>query len=230
MERNEEIAMSKLGKVKDGPVKVYEVYPSEEPGNTWKRLVSVDGKRLSEAELEKNDKVHQKHILERLNESPEKKAKRAREQARERAEDQREIDEIFAVYAITLVGREVVDGHPTILAALEPRRDYKPRTDEGKLMTKIRARAWIHEHEHQIVRVEIEALDDIGFGMGVIAKVYKGTVGEFVRTKVNGEVWLPARARFTAKGRALFRKFAVDSVTEWWDYKKFSVSTTEETR
>ena len=230
MERNEEIAMSKLGKVKDGPVKVYEVYPSEEPGNTWKRLVSVDGKRLSEAELEKNDKVHQKHILERLNESPEKKAKRAREQARERAEDQREIDEIFAVYAITLVGREVVDGHPTILAALEPRRDYKPRTDEGKLMTKIRARAWIHEHEHQIVRVEIEALADIGFGMGVIAKVYKGTVGEFVRTKVNGEVWLPARARFTAKGRALFRKFAVDSVTEWWDYKKFSVSTTEETR
>jgi hypothetical protein len=230
MERNEEIAMSKLGKVKDGPVKVYEVYPSEEPGNTWKRLVSVDGKRLSEAELEKNDKVHQKHILERLNESPEKKAKRAREQARERAEDQREIDEIFAVYAITLVGREVVDGHPTVLAALEPRRGYKPRTDEGKLMTKIRARAWIHEHEHQIVRVEIEALDDIGFGMGVIAKVYKGTVGEFVRTKVNGEVWLPARARFTAKGRALFRKFAVDSVTEWWDYKKFSVSTTEETR
>jgi hypothetical protein len=54
-------------------------------------------------------------------------------------------------------------------------------------------------------------------------------VGEFVRTKVNGEVWLPARARVTAKGRALFRKFAIDSVIEWWDYKKFSVSTTEET-
>ena len=55
MERREEITMSKLGKVKDGPVKVYEVYPSEEPGNTWKRLISVDGKPLSAAELEKND-------------------------------------------------------------------------------------------------------------------------------------------------------------------------------
>ena len=41
--------------MKDGPVKVYEVYPSEEPGNTWKRLVSVDGKPLRAAELEKND-------------------------------------------------------------------------------------------------------------------------------------------------------------------------------
>ncbi len=108
--------------------------------------------------------------------------------------------------------REAVDGYPTILAVLEPRRDYKARTDEGKMMKKIRARAWIHETEYQIVRVEIEALQDIGVGLGVIGKLYKGTVGEFERTKVNGEVWLPARARFTAKGRALFRKFAIDSV------------------
>ena len=222
--------MSKLGKVKDGPVKVYEVYPSEEPGNLYKRLVSVDGKPLSAAELARNDTVHQKDIFARLNESPAKKAKRAREAAKERAEEQREIAEIFAVYDITLIRREVVNGYPTILAALEPRRAYKARTDEGKVMKKIRARAWIHEAEHQIVRVETEALDDIGFGLGVIGKLYKGTVGEFVRTKVNGEVWLPARVRFTAKGRALFRKFAIDSVTEWWDYKKFSVSTTEETR
>ncbi len=190
----------------------------------------MDGKPLSEAELDKNDAVHQKHILARLNESPAQKAKRAREEAKERAEEKREIDEIFAAYEITLVRREAVDGHPTILAALEPRRNYKARTDEGKMMKKIRARAWIHETEYQIVRVEIEALEDIGVGLGVIGKLYKGTVGEFERTKVNGEVWLPARARFTAKGRALFRKFAIDSVTEWWDYKKFSVSTTEETR
>ena len=230
LERREEISVSKLGKVKDGPVKVYEVYPSEEPGNTWKRLIWVDGKPLSSAELDKNDTVHQRDILDRLNESPQKKAKRAREAAKERVEEQRVNDEIFAAYEITLVGRELVDGHPTILAALEPRRAYKARTSEGKVMKKVRARAWIHETEHQIVRVETEALDDIGFGLGVIGKLYKGTVGEFVRTKVNGEVWLPARARFTAKGRALFRKFAIDSVTEWWDYKKFSVSTTEETR
>ena len=230
LERREEVTMSKLGKVKDGPVKVYEVYPSVEPGNTYKRLISVDGKPLSAAELEKNDREHQKHVLERVNESPEKKAKRERDEAKERAEEQRAIDELFALYEITLVRREAVDGHPTILAALEPRPSYTPRTDDGKLMKKIRARAWIHETEYQVVRVEVEALDNIGYGMGVIGKIYKGTEGEFVRKKVNGEVWLPAKARLTAKGRALFRKFAIDSVTEWWDYKKFSVKTTEELR
>ena len=228
LERREEVTMSKLGKVKDGPVKVYEVYPSIEPGNTYKRLISIDGTPLSAAELEKNDKLHQKHLLERMNETPEKKAKRERDEAKERAEEQRAIDELFALYEITLVRREVVDGHPTILAALEPRPGYKPRTDDGKVMKKIRARAWIHETEYQIVRVEVEALENIGYGMGVIGKIYKGTEGEFVRKKVNGEVWLPAKARLVAKGRALFRKFAIDSVTEWWDYKKFSVKTNEQ--
>lgn len=53
LERREEISISKLGKVKEGPVKVYEVYPSEEPGNTWKRLISVNGQRLSASELER---------------------------------------------------------------------------------------------------------------------------------------------------------------------------------
>ena len=230
LERREEVEVSKLGKVKDGPVKVYEVYPSVEPGNTYKRLISVDGRRLSDEELEKNDRIHQRHILERLNESPEEKARRARDEAKERAEDQRVIDELFALYDITLARRETIDGHPTVLALLEPKRQYKPRTDEGKVMKKFRARAWVHEHEHQVVRVEVEAVENIGYGLGILGKVYKGTEGEFVRTKVNGEVWLPSRARLTATGRVLFRKFAVDSVTEWWDYKKFSVSTTEETR
>ena len=230
MERREEITMSKLGKVKDGPVKVYEVYPSEEPGNTWKRLVSVDGKPLSAAELEKNDKEHQKHILERLNESPEKKAKRAREQARNAprtsARSTRSLPPTTSRWSGARPSTAIRRSWPRSSRGAA----YKARTDEGKVMKKIRARAWIHETEYQIVRVEIEALDDIGVGIGVIGKLYKGTVGEFERTKVNGEVWLPARARLTAKGRALFRKFAIDSVTEWWDYKKFSVSTTEETR
>ena len=75
------------------------------------------------------------------------------------------------MYDITLVGRDVVNGHPDDSCRRSSRgASYKPRTDEGKLMKKIRARAWIHEHEHQIVRVEIEALDDIGFGMGVIGQ------------------------------------------------------------
>ena len=231
MERREEIAVSKLGKVKDGPVKVYEVYPSEDPGNLYKRLVSVDGKPLSAAELAKNDAVHQKHILARLNESPAQEGEaRARGGQGTRGGRSGRSTRSSPRTTSRWSRREAVDGHPTILAvaraATELQGPHRRRqVDEEDPRARVDPR-----DRYQIVRVEIEALEDIGVGLGVIGKLYKGTVGEFERTKVNGEVWLPARARFTAKGRALFRKFAIDSVTEWWDYKKFSVSTTEETR
>jgi hypothetical protein len=230
IERREEVKLTALGKVKEGPVKVYEVYPSPEPGNTYKRLIAVDGKPLSKAEIEKNDRIHRQHVLERMNESPADKARRAREEAKERAEEERTIDEIFKVYDIRLVRRESFHGHPTVVATFEPRPEYRARTDEAKIMKKVRATAWIHEAEYQIVRVEVEAIDNIGVGLGVLGKVYKGTTGEYVRTKVNDEVWLPVRARLTARGRALVRKFDIDQVTEWSDYKKFVVTTEEAMR
>jgi hypothetical protein len=229
-ERREEVKMSALGKVQEGPVKTYEVYPSPEPGNTYKRLVAVDGKPIPSAELQKNDREHEKDVLERMSESPEKKARRAREDAKDRAEEERAIDELFQVYDIRIVRREVVDGHPTVVATFEPRPAYKPRSDEAKVMKKIRATAWIHETEYQIVRVDLQAIENIGFGLGVLGKVYKGTTAEYVRTKVNGEVWLPVRARVTARGRAFVRKFDLDTVTEWSDYKKFVVRTDETIR
>ena len=230
IERREEVKLTALGKVKEGPVKVYEVYPSPEPGNTYKRLIAVDGKPLSKAEIEKNDRIHRENVLERMNESPAEKAKRAREEAKERAEEERTIDEMFKVYDIRIVRREHFNGHPTVVATFEPRPNYRARTDEAKIMKKVRATAWIHEAEYQIVRVEVEAVDNIGVGLGVLGKIYKGTTGEFVRTKVNDEVWLPVRARLTARGRALVRKFDIDQVTEWSDYKKFVVKTEEAMR
>ena len=62
----------------------------------------------------------------------------------------------------------------------------------------------------------------IAFSLG---KLYKGTTGSFCRRKVNNEIWLPAEVRFSGIGRALVRKFNVDSVVQYSDYRKFSVET-----
>jgi hypothetical protein len=52
-------------------------------------------------------------------------------------------------------------------------------------------------------------------------------VATFERTKVNGEVWLPARVEIKGTGRALFRRFTLSSLTTYSDYRKFHVSTGE---
>ncbi len=221
MERRQEIDVSAMGGVSAGPVKLYEVYPSKEPGNTWKRLIAVDGKPLSKDELEENDREHQEDLREKENESPSKRAERLRKEEKERREEQAVIDEMFRLYDMTMVRRETLRGHPAIFVTLEPRPEYEPQTKEGKWMKHVRGRAWVHEHDYEIVRVELDVLEDITVGWGLIGRVHKGSSAVLDRTKVNDEVWLPKRTEVKGSGRTLvFRPFSLDAVTEWWDYKK----------
>jgi hypothetical protein len=231
VERREEISISKLGKVKAGPVKTYEVYPSVERGNTYKRLIAVDGVPLPPEELARRDRVHREDLLReaarRERETPQERHKRLQKEAKEQAECNQTLDEVFQVYDIRLVGRDTIDGAVTVVATLDPKPGYRPRTDEARLMKKIRARAWISEADYQVVKVVAEVIDDVTFGWGVLGRLHKGTVATFERTKVNGEVWLPARVEIKGTGRALFRRFTLSSLTTYSDYRKFNVSTGE---
>jgi len=231
IEKREEIEVSKLGKVKPGPVKTYEVYPSVERGNTYKRLIAVDGVPLPPAELERQDRVHREDVLrvqaERERESPQDRDRRLREEAKEKAEWDRTLDEVFDLYDIRIVGRETLDGYETVVATLEPKPAYRPRTDAGKWMKKLRARVWISESDYQVVKAAATIIDDVTFGWGIVGRLHSGTVAEFERRKINGEVWLPARVEIKGTGRALLRRFRIDSVTVYSDYKKFNVSTDE---
>ena len=232
IEKREEIEVSKLGKVSAGPVKTYEVYPSVEPGNSYKRLIAINGAPLTPAELARRDAIHRDDVLreaaKRARETPQERDGRLRKEAKERAEWNRTLDEVFEVYDIRLVGREMLDGHATVVATLEPRPSYKPRIDNGKWMKKIRGKLWINETDYQVVKAVGEVIDDVTFGWGVLGRLHEGTVAEFVRRRVNGEVWLPARVEIKGTGRALlFRRFTISSVTVYSDYKKFNVSTEE---
>jgi len=229
-ERRQEIEISKLGKVSSNVVKTYEVYPSADPGNTYKRLIAVNGKPVSPDELARNDEKHRRD-LERLQASSTEQAKLQQDIEKNRREEREAIDELFRVYQIQLVGRETIAGYPTIVGTLEPRPEYRPRSDDGRMMKRFRARVWIHEFDYQLVKADLESVDDVTLGWGIVGRLHKGAKVSLERTKVNNEVWLPARLRIVGTGRTLvFRGFSLDSLTQWSDYRKFSVKTSEEIR
>jgi len=227
IERRQEIQVSKLGKVSADVTKSYEVYPSADPGFTYKRLIAVNGTPISQAELARNDEKHRRD-LEHVASSPSERAKQQQDIEKNRREEREAIDELFRVYDIHLVGRETLAGYPTIVGTLDPRPDYQPRSDDGRMMKRFRGRVWAHEFDYQIVKVDLESVEDVTIGWGLLARLRKGAKVTLQRTKVNDEVWLPASLRVVGTGRTLmFRGFRIDSLTEWMGYKKFSVSTEE---
>jgi hypothetical protein len=193
-------------------------------------LISEDGRPVPPADLEKADRERRKRAEEyaqRLAKDPEKeRARETRERERVKRERAESIDDVFRVFDVRMIGRETVEGHATIVFSLTPRADAKPRTRDGNIMRNFSGRAWISESDYELVRLDLEAIDNLSFGFGLLARVHKGSQASFRRRKVNDEAWLPAMATYTGSARvALVKVMRRGGVMEFSDYKKFTVDT-----
>jgi hypothetical protein len=231
-ERAVEQKLDSSGRVKDENVKVFEVYPALPGEEPYRRLVEEDGKPVPASELARRDRDRQKHVEEyaqrlsaRQTDGDRQKAARQYEKAvKERADD---IDDIFNVFDVRMLGRETVEGHGSIAFALTPRPNAQARTESGKMMRHFKARAWISESDYELVRVQVEAVDNVSFGLGLLARLHKGATATYQRRKVNGEIWLPAKVIYAGSGRLLLVKtMRLGGTSDFSNYRKFSVETT----
>jgi DNA-binding protein H-NS len=231
VETRREQKLDKAGQPTGESVKVHESYPALPGEDRWLRLLSEDGRPVPPSELDKADRDRQKHVEEyarKLAKDPaQERAKQERERERERQENAEAIDDVLRVLDVQMVGRDVIEGHDTIVLSLTPRRDAKPRTRAGKIARNFSGRAWFSESEYELVRVDLEAIDTVSFGFGLLARIHKGSHASFQRRKVNGEAWLPALASYTVSARvgrvAVMRR---EVTVEFANYKKFGVNST----
>lgn len=210
-------------------VKVFEVYPGLPGEDRYLRLIQENGVEVSPETLDKRDRERQKAVqayARKVSTSAGRLEDKERRR-KERKEFQAAVDDLFHIYDIRMVHRESIDGRETILATLTPRADAKPQTDDGKIMRHFKARAWISESDYELVRVEIEAIDDLSFGWGFFARVHRGATATYQRRKVNDEIWLPEKVTWTGNARILLVKpLRVRGVAEFSAYRKFAVDTT----
>jgi hypothetical protein len=216
------------GRVTDESVKVYEVYPGLPGEDRYRRLIEEDGRPIPPDRLAKQDAERRKKAEEyaRKQAVASERQKDAREQAKAYREYSAAVEDIFRIYDIRMLRRESIDGIDTILATLTPKPGARPQTRDGRVMRHFKARAWISESDYELVRVEIEAVDTLSFGLGLLARVHEGTVATYQRRKVNGETWLPAEVTWTGSGRVLLlRRLRVRGVSEFSNYRRYSVDT-----
>ena len=230
LERRRDVKVTGLGKITVGPMRTFEVYPSNQPGRTYKRLVAVDGKPLPPAELARRDEEHRRNVLAEVErektETPAARRARLAKEAQERRERDAIVDDAFAIFEATAIGRDTIDGQGTLILWITPRRNAPARTREGGYMKKFAGKLWVVEADGEIVKVDLTAFDDISVGYGVVGRVHQGARLEFTRRRVNDEAWLPSSSHISAKGRTLlFRPFTFDVRTDYMDYKKWSVDT-----
>ena len=230
VETRRELKLDKSMRATKESLSVIESYPGLPGEERWERVISEDGKPVPPAELAKRDRERQKKAEEyvrKLSRQTDKdREKQRREAEKQRREEAEIIDEIFRVYDVRLLRRERLEGHDTIVCALTPRPGVKPRTRDGKIMQKFIGTAWVSEADRELVRLQVEAIDTVSIGMGLLARVHRGTRASFQRRKVNGEAWLPASWDYSASARVMLLKtFRVGGTSEFSGYRKFTVDT-----
>ena len=227
-ERRVEQKIDAEGRVTDESVKVYEVHPGLPGENRYRRLIEENGRTVPSGSLAKRDAERRKTVeaYARRQAVASGRQQDARRLGNARREYSAAVEDIFRIYDIRMVRREAIDGIDTILAMLTPRPNAQPRTKDGGVMKHFTARAWISESDYELVRVEIEAIDTLSFGLGLLARVHKGTVATYQRRKVDGETWLPAAVTWTASARVLLlRRLRLRGLSEFSNYRRYTVDT-----
>ena len=226
-EKHTMVQLDSKGGPKTTEVNVFEVFPGSPERVGYRRRVAKEGKALSSAELKKEDQEMQKRIdaaeRRRSQISPAEREQRRAERLRR---EEKIIDDALGVFEVEITGREEINGRPAVLLNFQPRPGYKPKTSEGRNMQHVAGRAWIDEEDHQVARVEMEVIEPISVGLGILARLQKGASILAERRKFNDEIWLPVKTEVTLNARVLMLKgFNLRVIDEYSEHKKYTVDT-----
>ena len=196
-ERRTELHTNPFGRLGTGDVVVYDVTPGPEPGVTFRRLLEKNGKPVP-------------------NSKPE------RQEQRVRAGRRSTVDDTVNVLEFAIDRRETVNGRSAIVVRFEPKRGAEAETREGRMAKAFHGSIWVDEAAREVMRVEATAIDDLSYGLGLIARMRKGSAVTLIRERIDDKIWLPTSIKFKGDGRALFalRKLNIDFSVEWFDYRR----------
>ncbi len=163
VETRRELKLDKGGRTREESVKVFESYPGLPGEERWERLIAEDGRPVPPEELARQDRERQQkanEMVQRLaRDSSKELARQERELQKARREREEAVSDMYNVFEIRMIGRERVDEHDTIAFLLTPRRDAKPKTRAGEQIRHFSVRAWVSENDHELVKLEAEAID-----------------------------------------------------------------------
>jgi hypothetical protein len=130
------------------------------------------------------------------------------------------VDAALEAFVFTWMGRENIGGQTLAKFHLEPNPAYKATSRPAGMFSHVRATVWLDESEAQLVRVDAEIFEDMAFGGGLVAKVYKG--GRFILEQAQAfpGVWLPALYDYNFEGRKFVFTMGIHVRTTLGQYKR----------
>jgi len=213
--QDEEQEFDSQGRVKSTQIKEYDVYFV----GPWEieRLVSKNGKPLSEDESRKQDDDVRKQEAK----ARERIAKR--EAGEDPGKDTITLAKFLAADRFYSLRHDAYQQREVYAMDFAPRPDFRPHSLVDRLLNALGGTIWIDQQAKQIVRLEARFLEGVKVGGGLLGAVQKGGNVVLEQRFVNGEVWMPSHGEIHLGARVLFIHKSIDGNFTFSDYRKFRV-------
>ena len=209
----------------DGKLKKTEIVTKEILilyGDRMERVIERDDKPLSAEEKKKEDEKFDKEVAKLQKESAEDRQKRIAKYEEQSRKDREFVQEVAQAFEFKLEGEEMVEGRPAYVVTGVPRKDYRPTTREGKVLSKTRGKMWIDIASNHWVKLDVEFTDTVSFGW-ILARVRPGTRVTVDQHLFRDDVWVPSEVKFNLDARVgLFKQLFQNVEISYRDWRKFS--------
>lgn len=193
-------------------------------GSPYQRLVTVNGKPLTQAlQAEEHEKL-ETAVRQRSSESESDRAERIAKYEKDRKRDQLLMDQLTRAMDFTLVGEQRLYGYDVYVLKATPRAGYQPPNMESEVLTGMQGKLWIDKGTFQWVKVQAQVIHPVSIE-GFLAQVEPGTRFELEKSPVEAGIWLPSHFAMKAQARIffLFSHRSQDDET-YFGYRKASTS------
>lgn len=116
-------------------------------------------------------------------------------------------DDMIKRFQFAITNREVLQGRPTLVIEVKPRKDLKATTTEEEVLARIAGRIWVDEEENEVVQAHLSLQETLKIGWGGMLGALRELRFSVERTRLqagtwinsNTDLWLHFRQLFNAK-------------------------------
>ena len=130
------------------------------------------------------------------------------------------IDAIGKAFIFHWGGRLTNDGHSYVRLTFEPNPAFHSSARFAVLYAHSHGTVWVDESSAQLARATAQLSDDVTWGGGLIAKLYKGGEFTYEQQSVDGAVWAPVRYSYDFEGRKFLFSMSLHERADYTNYRR----------
>jgi len=140
------------------------------------------------------------------------------EMQRHRHERSDMVSAIGKAFIFRWSGRAFIEGRPVVKLSFTPDPNYRSSARYAALYAHSKGTAWVDESSGQLMRAEAELTDDVSWGAGIIAKLFRGGRFMFEQREVAPGVWMPSHYSYDFEGRKFLFSLSIHEQMEYSEY------------